>query len=187
MRRVPVEDLGNLAESLVFNVPPEFRQPAYYLFARLGRSPIDLHVSGDKRAHQPWPDSPLMIGAIAARRIPLITAAILWVGRRKSAKTVRCEQMPFDRGEHALRLFTRQHAMKEADCEDLVGPYSLVAAIAVNDVVETSHGYVPELLAKTVASATSQLLVVCAGDVAPKALRQVFHGPQRVVPECFNL
>ena len=28
MRCIPVEHLGNLAETLVFDVPPEFRQPS---------------------------------------------------------------------------------------------------------------------------------------------------------------
>src|SRR5678809_1086396 len=95
--------------------------------------------------------------------------------------------MTFGYGEYALRLFTRQHAVKQADCENLVGPYGLVATIAVDYIVETSRRFVPELLTKTVARATSKLLVVCAGDVVPKAPRQVFHSPERVVPECFNL
>src|ERR1051325_8880853 len=94
--------------------------------------------------------------------------------------------MTFGCGDHAFRLFTRQHAVKEADCENLVGPYGLIPAIAVDYVVETSRGFVPELLAKAAASATSQLLVVCAGDVVPKAPHQVFDGPERVVPERFN-
>ena len=89
MRCVPVEHLGNLAKTLVFHVPPEFRQPSCCLFARFRRPPIDLDVGRDKRAHQPWPDSPLMIGAIAAPRIPLIAAAVLRVGRRKTAEAVR--------------------------------------------------------------------------------------------------
>src|SRR4051794_6693616 len=95
--------------------------------------------------------------------------------------------MTFGCGEYAFRLFRRQHAVKEADGENLVGPYGPVAAIAVDYVVETSRGFVPELLAKTISSAVSQLLVVRAGKVVPKALRQVFHGSERVVPECFNL
>src|SRR4051794_38311072 len=95
--------------------------------------------------------------------------------------------MTFDRLDHTLRLFTTQHGVKEADCENLVGPYGLVVANAIDYVVETSRGFVPELLAKTVASAISELLVVRLGDFVPKAPRQVFHGPERVVPECFNL
>ena len=77
--------------------------------------------------------------------------------------------------------------MKQADGENLVGPDGLVAAIAVDHVVETARGFVPELLAKTVPRAIGQLLVVCAGDVVPKAPRQVFHGAERVVPERLNL
>src|SRR6185369_6449907 len=112
---------------------------------------------------------------------------VLWVRRGKTAEAVRCQQMPFGRGKNAFRLFTRQHAVKEANCENLVGPYGLVATIAVDYVVETSCRFVPELLTKTLTHATSKLLVVRAGDVVPKTPRQVLHNPERVVPECFNL
>src|SRR6478672_1344336 len=95
--------------------------------------------------------------------------------------------MMFGCGEYAFRLIPRQHAAKKADRENLVAPYVTVATIAVDCVVDTSRRFVPKLLAKAVPGATSQLLVVRSRDVVPKAPRQIFHGTERVVPECFNL
>jgi hypothetical protein len=44
LRRVPVEDFGNLANALVFDVPAEFRQPLCRLLARRGLSAINFEI-----------------------------------------------------------------------------------------------------------------------------------------------
>ena len=85
MRRIAIENFGNLAEAFVLEVTPQFRQPLLRLLSRLGRSPIHLEISSDERPYQPWPNRTLMVGTVAAQRVSFETAVILRVAGRQAA------------------------------------------------------------------------------------------------------
>src|SRR5262245_65761060 len=118
---VAIEDFGNLTNAFVQHEPSQFGQPLFHLSARLGRSPVDIEVRSEERSHQPRPNGALMIGAIAAKRVAFVSATVLMVGWSQAAQAVRRQQIPLDCCDNAPCLFAGEHAVEQADSEDLVG------------------------------------------------------------------
>ena len=77
---VAVENLGNVTQASVGEMILQRGEPFACLMACWFAAAIDLHISGDKRSQQPWPDRALVIGAVAAGGIASVASAILWIG-----------------------------------------------------------------------------------------------------------
>src|SRR5208282_2908167 len=65
LRRITVEDLGDLTESAVGKVVSQRCQPFDCLAARRDAALVHLYICGDERSHQPRPNGAQMIGAVA--------------------------------------------------------------------------------------------------------------------------
>ena len=94
-----------------------------------------------------------MIRGIAAQHAAFIAPAILRIFRRERAQAGGCEQFALHDSEHAARVVIVEHAVLEADGEELIGAYGGVARIAVDHVIQAVLLSVPELAAEAIAGA----------------------------------
>ena len=109
VRRVAFENLRDLAEAGIVKMLDQAADEVSNSFTLGALESINLDVSITVRSNEPWPDCPLMIGAITLPAIAGVPAAIFLVFGRKSAQSVWRKKMPCDNVEHSalLRLVER--------------------------------------------------------------------------------
>src|SRR5208283_72389 len=105
LRGVAVEDLGDVSEPAVCEMPSQRLQP----FARLATggftSTVHLDVCADEGSEQPRPYGSLMICTVALSGTTSISSAVLRIGGRQATQTIRRKQMLLNFLHHALRPF----------------------------------------------------------------------------------
>src|SRR5439155_20840680 len=137
VRRVAVEDLGDLAEAAARQVraqPVEeaWRHAAAHALAGVG---VD--------AEQVGPHPALVIGGVARPRVPDRAAAIA-VAARARAQPHRRDQLALAYAEDPLGALGVDERRAQPERVELIGPQRRVAAMAVDDVVEPAVLLVPE-------------------------------------------
>src|SRR5207302_1150313 len=106
--------------------------------------PIHPLPRAHERTDQPWPDRALMIGAVAVVRIAFVSPAILWIGGREAAQSVRRQQMLLDNAQDTFRLVIGDHRVSQTHGKYLVRTNGTIATIAVDYIVKTAGRFVPE-------------------------------------------
>src|SRR4029079_12801972 len=154
-RRVPVGDLGHVAEAGCVEVRGERLQIAAER-ARLGRWILGGGEGGvDEWADEPRPDRALVVGLVAIRGGARTRSAIARLTRRQRSQAEGRQQRPPHDVDDAPSAIAADHAYRQAaDGQDLIGSQCRVRAardvVLVHDVEEAAALLVPETAAKRV-------------------------------------
>src|SRR5581483_3109248 len=113
--------------------------------ARLRASLMHFHISRDVGADQPRPYGSLVICGVALDDAPLITRAIAGIARRQASQSQRSEQVALHHPDYTSLLLRRQHAMMQADRENLIQAYGRITMLTVDHIIETAGPRIPKL------------------------------------------
>src|SRR3974390_993091 len=150
------------------------REQSRSLATRRLTAPVDLNVSGDELSHQPWPDRSLMISTIAFERTARVSAPILRISWRKATQTVRREQVFLDLRYYSLCAFRRQHAVRKADSEYLIGADGCIRRRSVGDVMKAARFFVPKETVETPTGHRRHVAITLLTWLITKVPRQLF-------------
>ena len=184
MGRIAVSDFREMAQAGIVEMGPEgFDESQAGLLVRFARIPTNADPSLNKRARQPRPDGPLMIGRIPLSNRADIMAAIGGRSRLERAQAQRRPKQGFHKIDNlACRLFLQDRPRQPADGEDLIRSYRVVdrtpAMIDIDHIEQATSRLVPKSRLKR--SETSLV------NAAPARIERSAD-PQGRKPESFHL
>src|SRR6185369_18076726 len=91
MRRIAFKDFRNVSKACLGKMLLQRLKPFCGLFTSTITITVRFNIGGDEWPYEPWPDRALMIGAVACRWTAGVTAAVIWIAGRKTAKSIWCE------------------------------------------------------------------------------------------------
>src|SRR5207237_478215 len=150
VRRIAVGDLRQVAEARVVQMSEQRIEKA---IARLGLrargGAPDAEPRLDERAHEPGPDRPLMVRAVALADPTLVAGPVPRLVGCEGAEADGCQQPRLDGVDDAAGAFSLEHGERQAaDGEYLVRAEARVHGAApvvdVDHIVEATAGLVPE-------------------------------------------
>src|SRR6266436_7039130 len=105
---------------------------------------VQVYKRLEEGAHQPRPNSSLVVSRVPVVLIAGIPPPVVWVTRGQGTKTIRRKEMLLDDSNDPLRSFCGQHTVRQTDGKDLVRTDRRVAHIVVDHVVEVPTLFIPE-------------------------------------------
>src|SRR6266567_90659 len=162
-------------------------EPLGCLLSRGGAGSVHLYICRDERPQQPRPHRSLVVGAVAFEWATRVASSILRIARGEAAQPVRGQQMLPHLLDDTFRSLRRQHAVRQAYSENLIGTNRWVRRGAVRNVVQAASILVPEEAIKTPTRHRRHIAIPLRASFVFELLRKVFHDSQRVVPERLNL
>ena len=149
------------------------------------RIAIHLEMRRDKRAQQPSPHRPLVIGRVAAALVPGVLAHVRRVVWSQTPQSVRCQQVPGAHIHNGPLPVQLQWAGRQRHRKDLIRTQGRIVPVRpVQHIVAAAQGIVPEP-GEPGLRAISQFRVFVGGLFDDPGQRR--HGPQGVVPERIHL
>src|SRR5581483_3150436 len=158
-------------------------QPFLCLQACRCGSLVNLYISGNERAHQPGPDSALVICAVAGRSITFVPASILRICRCQTPQTVRRQQVFLNSGHNLSRSLEVEHRVGQAHSQYLIGADARVRRTSVYNVVQITAVLVPQEAIEAPLRECCHVAVALSCSVVPDRLCEAFHDAECVIPE----
>src|SRR5690349_5268100 len=187
IRRIGVSDFRDLPECSHAEMFFECFQQESGLTARLPAPLVDFDIGRNVGTDQPGPHRSLMIGGIPLNNAAFIAWPIARVPGRQASQAERSEQLALDHLYDPPLPLRWEHAVMQADREDLVRPYRGIAMFTVDHVVQTAGLRVPELSVEAVFRVLGKLVQKHLRSRVAELVRKIAQNAERVVPERLNL
>src|SRR5215468_5515947 len=187
VRRIAIEYFRDVTDSSVAQMILERRQPGFGLLSRRWTAAVHPDECGNERAHQPGPNSPLVVGPVAAIGAACVAATILRIAWRQGAQTIGRKKMSLNDVDDKYGAFRTQHRIRKADSKNLVGTDAGIRHTAIHHVVKIATLLVPKLAIEAPSGQSRQAAIAFAPAFIAQPLREVLHDTERVVPERLNL
>src|SRR5450432_409744 len=129
MRRIAIENFGDLAEAHVTGMLAQRREPCRCLRARFGSVAVSIQIGRKRVTDGPRPDGALVIGGIARTLAALIAPPVAWIGGRERAEPVRSQELRGYNVQNPEHLFAIvENLVSESGGHQLVGAYGRVGS-----------------------------------------------------------
>src|SRR6516164_7907696 len=140
-------------------------------------------LCGKERPGEPWPDSALMIGAVAAPYIAFVTRAISRIRPRQRAQSVWREQVALSSIQDCKRPFSTKEIVPEADGDHLVRTQGSIRSGVSDHIVKTVTLIVPKDPLEIGLQAVRYSRAIIGEGGVLELTPKLFNRAQRVIPK----